>query len=92
MQHFVAKHGIEQIQGMLDTMARGQVDNETDGRKSITHNGQKAIFDMIEHQGNNYWVWTSFQVDPNDQIGASDRAFNLGVIDDGLFFRTEKPE
>ena len=86
LSHIIAKHGVEVVEPIVETIARGGISRWQSGgsnlRAVLGHRGHEVILDLHHFGKRRTWLVTSFRKGPNTDIPT-----NLSSVSGPLFFR-----
>ncbi|MCZ6743419.1 MAG: hypothetical protein O7D31_01860, partial [Alphaproteobacteria bacterium] len=83
LSHIIAKHGVEMVDDVLETVARGKLTDIDRGRALITHKGHKAVLSLHRFGERETWLLTGYRTPKGNDIN-----FDLSKLRDSMFFKT----
>ncbi len=84
LSHIIAKHGVEVVDDVVETVARGSakiVRFGTDQRAIITHKGRQAILGLFRFEKRETWLITGYRTDSKTAL-----KFDLSKFERPIFF------
>ena len=85
LSHVIAKHGVEVIDDLIETIAKGTpiggpIDEKT-ARVILYHRGHEAILSLYRGEGRETWLLSGYKTGPTDIN------FDLSELKGPLFFK-----
>ncbi|MEQ9609043.1 MAG: hypothetical protein RLN99_15395, partial [Kiloniellaceae bacterium] len=87
LSHIIAKHGVEVVDDLIETIAKGTllggpIDGKTT-RVILYHRGHKVFLNLYRGEGRETWLLTGYKTGP------SDINFDLSQLTGPLFFKSQ---
>ena len=87
LSHLIAKHGVEIVDDVIETIAKGtpveRVGYGSDKRLVLHYRGHEAVLSLYREEGRETWLLTGFKTGPTDIN------FDLSELKGPLFFKAD---